>query len=74
MVFGIVTKENLTLFGMVTLGLAFFSLIFIPLDQWGFIVEWFMQTPIVTIFGQSVLFLTSCVLITAFLLIIKELI
>ena len=74
MVLGIVTKENVTLFFMIAFGLAFISLIFIPLDQWGFVIDWIIQTPIITIIGQSVFFLVSVVTLTSFIIIIRELI
>lgn len=73
MVLGIVTKQNVKLFFLIAFGLAFFSLFFIPMEQWTFVVDWLIQTPIIIIIGQSVFFLISIVLIWAFVLIIREL-
>lgn len=73
MVLGIVNKENVTLFLVVAFGLAFFALMFIPAKQWVFVSEWFLETPLITIFGQSIFFFTSVVLVTSFLIIIREL-
>ena len=74
MVLGIVTKANVKLFVIIALGLVFLSLIFIPMEQWTFVIDWLVQTPIITIIGQSVFFLVSIVAIWAFVLIIKELV
>ena len=74
MVLGIVTKQNVKLFIIIALGLVFLSLIFIPMEQWTFVIDWLVQTPIITIIGQSVFFLVSIVAIWAFVLIIKELV
>lgn len=74
MVLGIVNKENVTLFFMIAFGLAFFSLIFIPIESWTFVIDWFLVTPLITIIGQSVFFFTAVVLLFSFILIIKELI
>lgn len=74
MVLWIVNKENVTLFVVIALGLAFFSLMFIPAEQWTFVIDWFLETPLITIIGQSVFFLVSLVLAWSFILIIKELI
>lgn len=73
MVLGIVTKENVKLFVIIALGLVFLSLIFIPMEQWTFIIDWLIQTPIVIIIGQSIFFLISIVAIWSFVLILKEL-
>lgn len=73
MVFGIVTKENVKLFFIIAVGLVFLSLIFIPMDQWTFVIDWLLQTPIVIIIGQSIFFLVSIVAIWSFVLILKEL-
>lgn len=74
MVLGIVSKENVTLFLMVAFGLAFVSLMFIPASQWTFVIDWFLATPLVTIIGQSVFFFTAVVLMTIFIIIIRELV
>ena len=74
MVLGIVTKQNVKLFIIIALGLVFLSLIFIPMEQWTFVIDWLVQTPIITIIGQSVFFLVSIIAIWAFVLIIKELV
>lgn len=74
MVLGIFTKENVKLFAIIAFGLAFISLIFIPMEQWTFVIDWLIQTPIVTIVGQSVFFLISVVALTSFIIIIRELI
>jgi len=74
MVLGIINKQNVKLFALVAGGLALFSLIFIPLQQWTFVIDWFLQTPIVIIIGQSVFFLTAIVLLTSFIIIIRELV
>lgn len=72
MVLGIVNKENVTLYLVVTFGLAFFALMFIPMESWTFVSEWILQTPLITIFGQSILFLVSTIVITIFLILIRE--
>ena len=74
MVLGIVTKDNVKLFVIIALGLVFISLIFIPMEQWTFVIDWLIKTPIITILGQAVFFLLSIVLIWIFVLVLKELV
>lgn len=74
MVFGIVNRENVKLFIMVAFGLAFFSLMFIPMEQWTFVIDWVIQTPLITIVGQSVFLMISTVILTLFIIMIRDLI
>lgn len=74
MVFGIVNRQNVKLFAMMTFGLAFFALMFIPLAQWTFVIDWVLETPLMVILGQSVFFLTAVVIITLIVIMIREMI
>lgn len=74
MAFGIVSRQNVKLFGMLALGLAFFSLMFIPLAQWTFVIDWVIQTPLITILGQTIFFLIAVVILTLVIIMIREMV
>ncbi len=73
MVFG-VTKQNAQLFVVIAFALGFFALMYVPMTQWTFVIDWVVQTPLIIILGQSVFFLMAVSILTVFLIMIRELI
>lgn len=73
MVFG-VTKQNVQLFAVIAFALSFFALMFVPMEQWTFVIDWVVQTPLIIIVGQSVFFLMAVSILTVFIILIRELV